>query len=238
MQSKFSLFTELWDDVCRLKNALSNCIDSFTNDDFSAMGVVSVAANEKEWFISVLKAAFRNTVVRFPCPSASLNKRQQQQDSIINTDADIDRYAVMRAYASCHLRLLFDLYVFPEEYLKKSTVKECLLSRFNGEMGRICMEMSGRKEELVSFYNIESDQNSNSNDNSVVVTLDELFRRIDHSNSPSLWKCVLQVRSIMATTVSCEQTFSCLKHSKHTNTKIDNLCKLLIVVSESKTERG
>ena len=58
MQSKFSLFTELWDDVCRLKNALSKCIDSFTNDDFSAMGVVSVAANEKELFISVLKAAF------------------------------------------------------------------------------------------------------------------------------------------------------------------------------------
>ena len=37
----------------------------------------------------------------------------------------------------------------------------------------------------------------------------------------------MEVHAIMATTVSCEQTFSCLKHSNHVNMKSDNLCSLV-----------
>ena len=30
----------------------------------------------------------------------------------------VDRKAEMRLYVSCHLRLLYDVFVFPDEYLK------------------------------------------------------------------------------------------------------------------------
>ena len=55
----------------------------------------------------------------------------------------------------------------------------------------------------------------------------KMFQHVDHSDYHSLWNCVLRVRSVIATTVSCEQRFSCLKQSKHANIKIDNLCKIV-----------
>ena len=84
------------------------------------------------------------------------------------------------------------------------------------------------KEELVNKFNISPfDQNVASNDNGVRVTLEKLFRHIDHSDYPSLWNSVLRVRSVIAATVSCEHSFSCLNQTKHANTKIDNLCKIV-----------
>lgn len=107
-------------------------------------------------------------------------------------------------------------------------MKEHLLSRYKGEVARLCVQMGRMKDELLSFFSGHSDDNEN-NETAPdrPLTLDDVLHRIVHSDFPQLWKCVLVVRAINPTTVSCERSFSSLKHSNHVNTKIENLCSIV-----------
>ena len=78
------------------------------------------------------------------------------------------------------------------------------------------------------FFSVPSfDIETGTNQDTHTITLNDVFQHVDRSEFPLLWRCVLEVHAIMATTVSCEQTFSCLKHSNHVNMKSDNLCSLV-----------
>ena len=165
--------------------------------------------------------------MRFPCPSSSLNKRRLGDKRIV-VDGEVDRGVLVRANLSCPLRLLDDVFIFPGEFLKNSTVKEHLLSAFEGEVSRLCSELIRMKKELRSFFKVDSvDDEEEPHPNIPPITLDDIFHYVDQSNYPLLRKSVFEVRSINPTTVSCEQSFSCLKHSNHVTTKIDNLCMLV-----------
>ena len=59
------------------------------------------------------------------------------------------------------------------------------------------------------------------------ITLNVVFRYINKSDFPVLWKTVLEINAINPTTVCFEQSFSCLKHSNHINMKRDKLCSLV-----------
>ena len=150
MQGKLTLFTDLWECVCQLKGELSNCLDALVNNDFTRLGIVSPSPTEKEMFIAAIRATMKNMAVRFPCPSSSLNKRQlQNRDSCL--DVSMDMHALARAYSSCPLRVLFNIYSFPDEFLRHSTIKEHLLSELNGEVRQLSIKMSGMREETLTL---------------------------------------------------------------------------------------
>ena len=229
MQGKFSLFTELWDGVCQLKTELANCLEAFENGDFSRIGVGTLQQNEKETFIATIRATLTNMSVRFPCPSSSLNKRQLR-NRVACREGSVDMRVVARAFTSCPLRLLFDVYIFPDEFLRDSTIKEYLLNSFNGEVRRLCIAMSGKKEAIMSDFTDNSANTDTAADRRTrKITLDDVFQHINVSSFPLLWKSVLEVRAVNPTTVSCEQSFSCLKHSNHVNMKSENLCSLVVL---------
>ena len=127
-----------FEKVCKNVQVLA----SFENSDFSQIGVVSLSQTEKEAYVAAIKVAMKYLQMRFPCPSRSLNKRQFGK-----TTNSLDAVAEARFFAtacsSCHLRTLNDVYVFPDEFLKHSTVKEYILSSFSGEMTRLCMDCPG-----------------------------------------------------------------------------------------------
>ena len=227
MQGRFALFPDLWDSVCQLKVELANCLEAFENDDFSRQGVASLSPAEKCSFTATVRAAMTNMTVRFPCPSSSLNKRLLR-NRVACRDGLVDMPAVSRAYASCRLRALFDVYSFPDEFLRFSTVKEYLLLAFDGEVRRLCIVMSGMREAILFGSNAPSTRT----DTPIVnrthrITLKDVFQFINRSDFPLLWKSVLVVGAINPTTVSCEQIFSFLKHSSHINMKSSNLCSLV-----------
>ena len=192
-----------FEKVCKNVQVLA----SFENSDFSLIGVVSLSQTEKEAYVAAIKVAMKYLQMRFPCPSRSPDKRQ-----FVKTTNSLDPVAEARifatAYSACHLRTLNDVYVFPEEFLKHSTVKQYLMSSFRGEVTRLCVEMSRMKHELQSVSQTESsDADHGENLQKRGITLDTIFQYIDHSDYPLLWKCVLEVRCIIPATVSWEQTF-------------------------------
>ena len=211
MQGKFALFTDLWDGICQLKGELSSCLEAFVNDDFSRLGLASPSPTEKEMFIAAIRATMKNMTVRFACPSSSLNKRHLQNRDA-SRDGSVDMHAVARAYSSCPLRELFDVYSFPDEFLRHSTIKEHLLLELNGEVRRLCIKLSGLREEILSNFSAPSTNAVSSSDNHTQrISLDELFQHVSRSDFPLLWKCVLEVQVVNPTTVSCERCFSCLQ---------------------------
>ena len=227
MQGKFALFTDLWNGVCRLKEDLSTCHDAFVNNDFSRLGVPSLTPVEKESFIATFKAAITNLNVRFPCPSRSLNKRHAR-NRVACLDGSVDTYVVSQAFSSCPLRPLLDVYTFPNEFLLFSTIKQHLLFEYNGDVRRLCVAMIGMKEVILSSSGASATDRDNTTDNSIhQITLNDVFEHINPSEFPWLWKCVLEVRAINPTTVSCEQSFSCLKRSHRVNMRSENLCSLV-----------
>ena len=227
MQSKYSLFTELWDRVCFLEIKLSNCLDNFLNDDFSLVGLTSLTPTEKDDLVTTIQAAISNLNFRFPCPSTSLNKRRFGNTND-NGNQRVERRIVQRAYTSCPLRVLFDVYVFPCEFLRNSTVKQHLLSEYDGEVVRLCVQTSQMKDALLSSFKDKYNMEERGTDTTgTTINLGDVFQHVPQSHYPELWKCVLAVRAINPTTVSCEQSFSCLKHSHHVNMKMENLCSLV-----------
>ena len=211
MQGKFTLFTDLWERVCQLNVELLNCIVAFMDNDFTRLGIVSLSPTEKEMFIAAIRATVKNMTVRFACPSSSLNKRHLQNRDV-SRDGSVDMHAVARAYSSCPLRELFDVYSFPDEFLRHSTIKEHLLLELNGEVRRLCIKLSGLREEILSNFSAPSTNAVSSSDNHTQrISLDELFQHVSRSDFPLLWKCVLEVQVVNPTTVSCERCFSCLQ---------------------------
>ena len=88
--------------------------------------------------------------------------------------------------------------------------------------------MGQMKDELLPFFDDHSDVNViGKNVPDTPITLDDVLQHTVDSDFPQLWKCVLAVRAINPTTVSCERSFSSLKHSNHVNTKIENLCSIV-----------
>ena len=122
--------------------------------------------------------------------------------------------------------MLFDAFSFPDEFLKFSTVKEHLFPSFGGEVRRLCVSLARMKEDILSQFNAVS-RNTDQENHTGTITLKDIFRYVDKSDFPQLWKSVLEVRVINPTTVSCEQSISCLKHSKHNNMQNDNLCRMV-----------
>ena len=51
------------------------------------------------------------------------------------------------------------------------------------------------------------------------VSLHDIFMVIERGKYPLLWKEVMKIHTIIPTTVSCEQSFSVMKHSFHPNMK-------------------
>ena len=147
MQAKFALYTELWDGVLLLKTKLSAFLESFKNGEISQIGVSALSPMEKETFIATIRTAITNMDVRFPCPSTSLSKRHLRNTQG-SRDGAVDKRLVARAYSACPLGLLFDVYDFPGEFLLRSTVKACLLSSFDGEVERLCIEMNRIRDRL------------------------------------------------------------------------------------------
>ena len=49
------------------------------------------------------------------------------------------------------------------------------------------------------------------------ISLCDVFKVIKRDEFPLLWKEMVVMNTIMPTTVSCEQSFSVLKHSAHIN---------------------
>ena len=52
-------------------------------------------------------------------------------------------------------------------------------------------------------------------------TLNDAFNFIHRGKYQGLWRETLKLRTIMPTTVSCEQSFSVLKHTLHVNTSLE-----------------
>ena len=207
MQGKFALFTDLWNCVCRLKGDLSTCLEAFASNDFSRLGVASLSHVEKESFIVTIKAAITNMNVRFPCPSRSLNKRQLRT-RVACLDGSVDTRVVAGAFSSCPLRPLLEVYTFPNEFLLFSTIKQGLLFEYNGDVRRLCTSMSGMKECILSSSRTSTTNRDNTTDNPIhTITLKDVFQHIDPGEFPWLWNCVVEVRAIIPTTVSCEQSF-------------------------------
>ena len=51
------------------------------------------------------------------------------------------------------------------------------------------------------------------------VSLHDVFMVVERTKFPLLWREVMKLHTIIPTTVSCEQSFSVLKHSFHVNMK-------------------
>ena len=112
--------------------------------------------------------------------------------------------------------------------LEKLYSERHLFSQYNGEVARLCVQMGQMKDKLLSFFNGHSDVNEiGENAPDSPITLDDVLPHSVHSDFSLLSKCVLAVRAINPTTVSCERSFSSLIHSKHVNTKIEKLCSVV-----------
>ena len=55
------------------------------------------------------------------------------------------------------------------------------------------------------------------------VTFHDVFMVVERGKYPLLWREVMKLHTIIPTTVSCEQSFSVLKHSFHVNMKTRNV---------------
>ena len=108
------------------------------------------------------------------------------------------------------------MFIFPDDLLKKGQIhpfrqweiprNTTLGARNRGEEGN---DKTAKSETL--------QQDSQQLYSTSIITLQDVFKIVEREKYPLRWKKMIDVISLMPTSASCEQSFSCLKHRLHEN---------------------
>ena len=82
-------------------------------------------------------------------------------------------------------------------------------------------EINHEKESIIKKYRqrVSKAEELTGLDVVTKVSLHDVFMVVERTKFPLLWREVMKLHTIIPTTVSCEQSFSVMKHSFHVNMK-------------------
>ena len=219
-QERFRVVVELWDMIMSLK-AL---IDSFIVTPNTVLPtklecLTGLSDDDVDMFHYLLIELKRALDLRFPRPSTSFDLKCRRY-SKGPTVSEIGKQQFIPP--NCGVMPLVELYGFLQrvlgqctstlmvnnEILKQEVENIYLEIRFHiNTINSICQERCTRLSQLVGIPIVSP------------VNLNDVFGVVRRESYPLLWREIMKINSIFATTVCCEQCFSVVKRSIHVNMK-------------------
>ena len=223
LQRKYIFLPDAWVFVNKLKGEFSlysrekqNIFTTFEYlGDLSGDQVVS--------FLDIIDHFLLNTDFRFPCPGISFDMKNAQEYLNPSSTA-IEETFMKEIQRKCPLFEKVDLFLFPRDLIWRRQINPIIISGNYPEILPIAREIVEREEEIKAVK--RSDRGGVGCDENEVITLTEVFKVVEKTKYPMLWKTTLNILSFLPTTVGCEQSFGFLKHKMHQNMSKENAFNL------------
>lgn len=213
MQEQYSLVHETWESVQSLRRQLETDLVDMERGSFGKFTYVGDLDDvQRGTFVTVLKRLILNINIRFPCINTSIDTRLARHNT--NDALKLNESLLYRMRRSCPFMVLVGIFVFPDDLIKHQMVNEFFLGGRYPEIEAISREIVTKKDEI--GRQVQTSYQTQQRPTPTITLLD-VFKVIDRRNYPFLWEVVVKTLTILPTTVSCEQSFSCLKHRLHEN---------------------
>ena len=217
-QERLASFPQLWDIIQSLKMEVPKMIDQEPEVFSRSLDcMASLTSDEVAEFQNVLVGQDHCLETRFHSPSTHFNLNHGQATSLQLT-SEGDRQSTNPH--NCSVVQLMKLFTFPHNvvYHCGSLPLSCPQT-LTDQVGRIVGKISLNRTQIVDVYNERVREMTKKVGITVLtqINLCDVFKVIKRDEFPLLWKEMVVMNTIMPTTVSCEQSFSVLKHSAHIN---------------------
>ena len=176
---------------------------------------------QKETFALSIEQLAQSLECRFHCPSQSLVKRMRMDKKVDRTSHDTSQQSQQ---SRCSIMDVFDILSF-----KKTTEDGSLASCTNhvgimAEIERVGDEIKNHPE-IVKAHSKTNHLISNAVGFVVEheVTLQDIFCIVEKERFPLLWNETVKIKTIIPTTVSCEQSFSVMKNARPNTKKTETM---------------
>ena len=215
-QERYLMICDAWNLINSLKKNIFMITTSFDSPTSSLSFLSEIDRNKRDDFSSILQQLLRSLHLRFACPSSSFDMKRKMRSS--NTDFG-EATTLHNPFATqCSL----------SETIEKISI--CTAINMNNsllgteremmdEVCRIIEETNQRQEEIRQLlYDKNRDMSEAVGfDVEIEMTFVEALQIVGREQYPLLWREIQKMKTVMATTVCCEQSFSVLKHSLHVN---------------------
>ena len=219
MEEEFTMLPFAWVLLNGLKKELSQNLDEIRARNFGNFDFLETIESEKIIsFENVLQRCLLGLETRFPCPSMSLDTRVSK-DHLSPSLLSINHDYLKTVRGSCPLFELVGLFLFPDDLIRRRQINPAFLGPKYPEVRRVSCKIIEREREIRMRKHNSSGSEQNEEYTQEPITLLDVFEEIGRDDYPELWNVVLQLLSLMPTSVGCEQSFSVLKHKLHTNMK-------------------
>ena len=207
-----------WGLVQNLKESFSRDLDEISSGYYGNFTyLVGMSEFQIATFKKVLSALILNMVIRFACPSFSIDIRVAHRNTDQTTQRLRDQF-LKRVQRQCPLFELVGLFLFPDDLIKKRQINTLFITGKYPEVPIIAREILV-KEEMFKRKTVHSTERTDVTDETDILTLGDVFQIVERDKYPHLWSLTRRVMSVIPTSTSCEQSFSCLKHRLHENVK-------------------
>ena len=215
-QGRYTDMSLMWDCVASLKLHFSRFIEKHAHQP--TMGIPCLAGlcgDENDLFFETFKVLNMSHEMRFECPSTGAIVRQRVlQESATNNHPH-------HPPTRCSIQSAFDINNVPHFMVINNRIQPFVPPSMQREMIMLFHDINrqrdsildkfwqriARAEELAGFEIVSR------------LSLHDVFMVIERSKFPLLWREAMKLRTIIPTTVTCEQSFSVMKNLFHPNMK-------------------
>ena len=149
------------------------------------------------------------------------------------TNHTLNKQLVRSMQLKCPLLESVDVFLFPDGLIKERKINESFLSGRYPEIQTMAMENMNNERSIVD--GVRNRHISETNDAGTETnTLLDVFKFVDNNNYPQLWQTLLKSMALFPTTVSCEQSFSRLRHKHHENMNHETVFSFLSTSRKNK----
>ena len=234
MQEQYAQVHEMWESVLCLRQQFEADLHDMERGLFGKFSYVGrLDRVQKKTFVTVVKHLILNVNIRFPCINTSIDMRLARQH--INHEMLTMNQALLdHMRRECPFMLLVGVFIFPDDLIKHQMVNHFFLGGRYPEIDEISREILTKKDQIIRRVqtSVQTRQRQTQ-----TITLLDVFKVVDRSNYPFLWEVVVRTLAVLPTTVSCEQSFSCLKHKLHENMLKENAFCFLRMVQQQTSFR-
>ena len=235
-QERYATVTELWDIIVSLKMK----IHSFTvsSNRVFPLGLECLSGlsdNETDDFRALLTQLKRSLEMRFPCPSMSVDMRRRQFSNYANNSQTGEQPFQP---PPCSVWPLLRFFSLPHDLITNSSLQSVSDEALQTEVQTLSVILAEQRNEITEEYLQRRLHLSRlvGIDVSSQANLFDVFSVVGKQRLPLLWREMMKIDTIFATTVTCEQCFSVMKHTIHVNMKCDTLtAKVINKLHDGKT---
>ena len=168
-------------------------------------------------FKVILSELLLNLDIRFACPSFSIGTRLANRN-VEEMTHQLNMSFMRNVQSQCAIFELVGLFLFPDDLIKKREINPLFIGGKYPEVPLMAMEIVD-KEEMIRRATVHTTGRTDHPHQKAFFTVHDVFKILDKEKFPRLGNITRRVMSIIPTSASCEQSFSCLKNRLHENMK-------------------